>query len=227
MRGHSGFAQLRIFAQNGTSPFSQAFCDWQSRYHHIECDWKEASARTFGIVRVPTATDFAREDSAGEPTWEPQCHPFYSCPHDLSAARNIWVLPAAPAWWHQVLWGLQREWDGREYEDPEDIRQADLRWRLFRAAGELWDKAGCSLRWTRTTRTPSRSMAIGRRPMASVSSASGTIDCPPCEDSILRSAVRVRPAAATGMGRTPTAWVTLTSTTSISTISPRAALVHS
>ena len=115
MRGHSGFAQLRIFAQNGTSPFSQAFCDWQSRYHHIsECDWKEASARTFGIVRVPTATDFAREDSAGEPTWEPQCHPFYSCPHDLSAARNIWVLPAAPAWWHQVLWGLQREWDGRE-----------------------------------------------------------------------------------------------------------------
>ena len=26
-REYSGFAQLSIFAQNGTSPFSQAFCD--------------------------------------------------------------------------------------------------------------------------------------------------------------------------------------------------------
>ena len=43
------------------------------------------------------------------------------------------------------MWGLEREWHGRLYEDPEDSRQGDLRWRLFRAAGELRDKAGCSL----------------------------------------------------------------------------------
>ena len=35
--------------------------------------------------------------------------------------------------------------NGHEYEDPADIKQGDLRWRLFRAAGELHDKAGCTL----------------------------------------------------------------------------------
>jgi hypothetical protein len=77
----------------------------------------------------------------------PPWHPFYTCPHDLYAARNIWVLPGAPEWWHKVLWGLglERSWDDEEYEDPADSKQGDLRWRLFRAAGELRDKAGCSL----------------------------------------------------------------------------------
>ena len=79
-------------------------------------------------------------------------------------------------------------------------------------------------RWTRTTRTPSRAMATGRRPMASISSASGTMTALPAK---IRSAARVSPAAATGMGRTATAWVTPTSTTSISIISPHAAFVDS
>ena len=39
------------------------------------------------------------------------------------------------------MWGLEQDWDGRPSEDPEDARQGDLRWRLFRAAGELRDKA--------------------------------------------------------------------------------------
>jgi hypothetical protein len=107
--------------------------------------WPQPS--TFGIVRVPTATDFAREDaSVATPTQAPPWHPFYTCPHARFAARNIWVLPGAPEWWHKVLWGLlDRSWDDGECEDPEDSKQGDLRWRLFRAAGELQDKASCSL----------------------------------------------------------------------------------
>ena len=30
--GQSGFAQLSLFAQNSTDPYSQAFRDWQRRY---------------------------------------------------------------------------------------------------------------------------------------------------------------------------------------------------
>ena len=41
--------------------------------------------------------------------------------------------------------GTGAGWDGQEYEDPADSKQGDLRWRLFRAAGELRDKDGCSL----------------------------------------------------------------------------------
>jgi hypothetical protein len=47
--------------------------------------------------------------------------------------------------------------------------------------------------------------------MASVSSARGKMTALPAK---IRSAARVHPAAATGMGRTATAWVTPTSTTS-------------
>ena len=44
------------------------------------------------------------------------------------------------------MWGLGRDNDGRPpSEDRADDQQGDLRWRLFRAAGELQDKAGCSL----------------------------------------------------------------------------------
>ena len=43
------------------------------------------------------------------------------------------------------MWGLGRDCDGRPpSEDRADDKQGDLRWRLFRAAGELQDKAGCS-----------------------------------------------------------------------------------
>jgi hypothetical protein len=147
-RGQSGFVQLSLFAQNSTDPYSQAFRDWQRRYEVFDCDWKVASARTFGIVRVPTATDFAREDAVvATPTQAPPWHPFYTCPHARFAARNIWALPGAPEWWHQASWQMGRggEWDEQEYEDPADSKQGDLRWRLFRAAGEPQDKAGCSL----------------------------------------------------------------------------------
>jgi hypothetical protein len=51
--------------------------------------------------------------------------------------------------------------------------------------------------------------------MASVSSASRQMTALPAK---IRSAARVRSAAMTGMGRTATAWVTPTSTTSISII---------
>ena len=146
-RRQSGFAQLSLFAQNGTDPYSKAFKEWQCRYEGSDCDWKVASARTFGIVRVPTATDFAREDAeVAAPTQAPPEHPFFTCPHACFAARNIWVLPGAPEWWHQALWQMGRlSWDEQGFEDPADITQGDLRWRLFRAAGELHDKAGCSL----------------------------------------------------------------------------------
>ena len=70
-RAQSGFEQLSLFAQNTTSPYSPAFDDCRCRYD-VPCDWKAASDRTFGVVRVPTATDFAREDaSVATPTQAP------------------------------------------------------------------------------------------------------------------------------------------------------------
>ena len=78
------------------------------------------------------------EGWAKSPPW----HPFYTCPHAPFVARNIWVLPGAPEWWHEALWHMGRvSWDQQEYEDPADVQQGDLRWRLFRAADELHDKA--------------------------------------------------------------------------------------
>ena len=70
-RAQSGFEQLSLFAQNTTSPYSPAFDDCRCRYD-VPCDWKAASDRTFGVVRVPTATDSAREDaSVATPTQAP------------------------------------------------------------------------------------------------------------------------------------------------------------
>ena len=75
-RNNQIFGQLSTFAKDGTSPFSVAFRLWERRYE----EWKEASARTWGICRTPTKTDFLRQtldDSADDPT---NLHPFYSCP---------------------------------------------------------------------------------------------------------------------------------------------------
>ena len=101
-------------------------------------------ARTFGIVRVPTATDFAREDAS-----------------EL----------------YRMTWG----WEPRcSYEvDPDDENP-------FPLYGNF---------------------ETGRRPMASVSSASGTMTALPAK---IPSAARVCPVAVPGMSTMPTAsaWVT-------------------
>jgi hypothetical protein len=59
-RKHPIFQDLSIFAQDGTSPFSVPFRHWGHRYGERQ----EASARTWGICRIPTETDFLRQ------TWE-------------------------------------------------------------------------------------------------------------------------------------------------------------
>ena len=55
---------------------------------------------------------------------------------------------AAPEWWHDALWNLGRYVDGlagAASSDAADDSQGDLRWRFFRAAGELKSITGCSL----------------------------------------------------------------------------------
>jgi hypothetical protein len=84
-RNNPIFGQLSTFAKDGTSPFSVAFRLWERRYE----EWKEASARTWGICRTPTKTDFLRQtldDGADDPT---NLHPFYSCPTATADAQNI------------------------------------------------------------------------------------------------------------------------------------------
>ena len=143
-RNNPIFGQLSTFAKDGTSPFSVAFRHWERRYD----EWKEASARTWGICRTPTKTDFLTsqtlDDSADDPT---NLHPFYSCPTATADAQNIWTLPAAPEWWHDALWQLGDEtWTHlRPESDHRDAWQGDLRWRFFRAARELKSISGCTL----------------------------------------------------------------------------------
>ena len=143
-RNNPIFGQLSTFAKDGTSPFSVAFRHWERRYD----EWKEASARTWGICRTPTKTDFLTsqtlDDSADDPT---NLHPFYSCPTATADAQNIWTLPAAPEWWHDALWQLGDEtWTHlRPESDHRDAWQGDLRWRFFRAARELKSTSGCTL----------------------------------------------------------------------------------
>ena len=127
-----------------TSPFSVTFGQWQHRYE----EWQEDSARFFGICRIPTETHFLRQDMQGDLNQNIMHHPFYSSPTAIADARNIWVLPAAPPWWHDALWKLGRNVDGfagAASSDAADDSQGDLRWRFFRAAGELKSITGCSL----------------------------------------------------------------------------------
>ena len=76
-RKHQIFEQLDIFAKDSTSPFCAAFGQWHHRYE----EWQEASARTFGICRIPTATDFLRQDMEGDPNQNLLHHPFYFMSH--------------------------------------------------------------------------------------------------------------------------------------------------
>ena len=120
-RNNQIFGQLSTFAKDGTSPFSVAFRHWERRYD----EWKEASARTWGICRTPTKTDFLTsqtlDDSADDPT---NLHPFYSCPTATADAQNIWTLPAAPEWWHDALWQLGEDVTAETWAP---FRQADRR----------------------------------------------------------------------------------------------------
>ena len=146
-RNHLIFEQLSIFAKDGTSPFSSAFSQWRHRYG----EWQEASARTWGICRTPTKTDFLRQTWEGSPGDPTNHHPFYSCPTAIADAQNIWILPAASDWWHDALLQLGEDItaetyaDFRQASDGRDNRQGDLRWRLFRAARELKSIRGCTL----------------------------------------------------------------------------------
>jgi hypothetical protein len=134
------FKELRLFSSQGTCTFSPAFTSWRRRFEQ----WQLDSDRKYGICRVPTDTDFLREEMEGDLTQPIEPHPFYSCPLTVGQARNVWVLPAAPAWWHDALWKLgPGPGDG---DDQADLLQGDLRWRLYRAAGELKSITGCSLK---------------------------------------------------------------------------------
>ena len=137
------FKELRLFASQGTCTLSPEFLSWRNRFDL----WQLESAREYGICRVPTVTDFLRQGMEEDDKAWP--HPFFSCPTALGNAHNIWVLPAAPKWWHDALWKLgpgppSTVGPEGDLEDADPL-QGDVRWRLYRAAGELKSITGCSI----------------------------------------------------------------------------------
>ena len=78
------FKELRLFASQGTCTLSPEFLSWRSRFDL----WQLESAREYGICRVPTVTDFLRQDMEGDPNQNIVHHPFYSCPTAIADAHN-------------------------------------------------------------------------------------------------------------------------------------------
>jgi hypothetical protein len=100
---------------------------WLEDWEVLFWEWHRGAACEFGLCRVPPAWEFDDMDCAAN-----IAHPFFTCPLDKLDARNIWVVPAAPNWYQDMMLT-----DVLDPADPQGSRTCCLRRLIYSAAVEL------------------------------------------------------------------------------------------
>ena len=100
---------------------------WLEDWEVLFWEWHRGAACEFGLCRVPPAWEFDDMECAAN-----IAHPFFTCPLDKLDARNIWVVPAAPHWYQDMMLT-----DVLDPADPQGSRTCCLRRLIYSAAVEL------------------------------------------------------------------------------------------